>query len=145
LRKTPFFRQKWAKIAENCDHNIDPWWVCAKIAQKIAEPILFFKGYPGSFDFVYFLIPPLYRWATAAPQPNQFLSKLIHKLHRGKSSLKIWAESTEIFKETANVKIWPSFEHTEKVTDPQKMLRNKKLFFYYKYHTIKIENYHKPV
>jgi hypothetical protein len=24
LRKTPFFRQKLAKIAENCDHNIDP-------------------------------------------------------------------------------------------------------------------------
>jgi hypothetical protein len=25
LRKTPFFRRKLAKIAENCDHNIDPW------------------------------------------------------------------------------------------------------------------------
>jgi hypothetical protein len=25
LRKTPFFRWKLAKIAENCDHNIDPW------------------------------------------------------------------------------------------------------------------------
>jgi hypothetical protein len=24
LRKTPFFRQKWAKIVENCNHNIDP-------------------------------------------------------------------------------------------------------------------------
>jgi hypothetical protein len=24
LRKTPFFRQKLSKIAENCDHNIDP-------------------------------------------------------------------------------------------------------------------------
>jgi hypothetical protein len=24
LRKTPFFRRKLAKIAENCDHNIDP-------------------------------------------------------------------------------------------------------------------------
>jgi hypothetical protein len=24
LRKTPFFRQKLAKIAENCYHNIDP-------------------------------------------------------------------------------------------------------------------------
>jgi hypothetical protein len=23
---------------------------------------------PGSFDFVYFLIPSLYRWSTAAPQ-----------------------------------------------------------------------------
>jgi hypothetical protein len=21
-----FFRRKWAKIAETCDHNIDPWW-----------------------------------------------------------------------------------------------------------------------
>jgi hypothetical protein len=25
LRKTPFFRKKLSKIAENCDHNIDPW------------------------------------------------------------------------------------------------------------------------
>jgi hypothetical protein len=25
LRKTPFFCRKLAKIAENCDHNIDPW------------------------------------------------------------------------------------------------------------------------
>jgi hypothetical protein len=24
LRKTPFFRRKLAKIAENCDHNIGP-------------------------------------------------------------------------------------------------------------------------
>jgi hypothetical protein len=24
-KKTPIFRQKLAKIAENCDHNIDPW------------------------------------------------------------------------------------------------------------------------
>jgi hypothetical protein len=24
-KKTPFFRRKLAKIAENCDHNIDPW------------------------------------------------------------------------------------------------------------------------
>jgi hypothetical protein len=24
-KKTPFFRRKWAKIAENWDHNIDPW------------------------------------------------------------------------------------------------------------------------
>jgi hypothetical protein len=24
LRKTQFFRRKLAKIAENCDHNIDP-------------------------------------------------------------------------------------------------------------------------
>jgi hypothetical protein len=24
LRKTPIFRRKLAKIAENCDHNIDP-------------------------------------------------------------------------------------------------------------------------
>jgi hypothetical protein len=23
-----YFRQKWAKIAENCDHNIDPWDPC---------------------------------------------------------------------------------------------------------------------
>jgi hypothetical protein len=22
--KTPFFRRKWGKIAENCDHNKDP-------------------------------------------------------------------------------------------------------------------------
>jgi hypothetical protein len=25
LRKTPFFRRKLSKIAEKCDHNIDPW------------------------------------------------------------------------------------------------------------------------
>jgi hypothetical protein len=25
LRKTRFFRRKLAIIAENCDHNIDPW------------------------------------------------------------------------------------------------------------------------
>jgi hypothetical protein len=25
LRKTPIFRRKLAKIAENCDQNIDPW------------------------------------------------------------------------------------------------------------------------
>jgi hypothetical protein len=23
--KRKFFRRNWAKIAENCDHNIDPW------------------------------------------------------------------------------------------------------------------------
>jgi hypothetical protein len=23
--KTPFFRRKLLKIAENCDHKIDPW------------------------------------------------------------------------------------------------------------------------
>jgi hypothetical protein len=26
LRKTPFFRQNLSKIAEKCDHNIDPSW-----------------------------------------------------------------------------------------------------------------------
>jgi hypothetical protein len=26
LRETPFFRRKFAKIAENCDHNIDHWF-----------------------------------------------------------------------------------------------------------------------
>jgi hypothetical protein len=25
LEKRQFFRRKWGKIAENCDHNIDPW------------------------------------------------------------------------------------------------------------------------
>jgi hypothetical protein len=25
MRKTPFFRRKLPQIAENCDHNIDPW------------------------------------------------------------------------------------------------------------------------
>jgi hypothetical protein len=34
LRKTPFFRRKLPKIAENCDHNIDPWsisWLTMKL------------------------------------------------------------------------------------------------------------------
>jgi hypothetical protein len=26
--KRQFFRQKLSKIAENCDHNIDPWSPC---------------------------------------------------------------------------------------------------------------------
>jgi hypothetical protein len=29
--KRQFFRRKLAKIAENCDHNIDPRWVCGKM------------------------------------------------------------------------------------------------------------------
>jgi hypothetical protein len=28
LGKRQLFRQKWSKIAENYDHNIDPWWLC---------------------------------------------------------------------------------------------------------------------
>jgi hypothetical protein len=57
-----------SKIAENCDHKIDPRHVIPYI-------LAFFKGCPGwganpgSFDFVDFLIPSLYRWATAAPIP----------------------------------------------------------------------------
>jgi hypothetical protein len=32
-----FFRRKLAKIAENCDHNIDPRWACEKIAQTVSR------------------------------------------------------------------------------------------------------------
>jgi hypothetical protein len=38
LRKTPFFRRKLSKIAENCDHNIDPWtwspWQCLTVGHQ---------------------------------------------------------------------------------------------------------------
>jgi hypothetical protein len=34
-----FFAEKLAKIAENCDHNIDPRCVCEKNAQHAAQPI----------------------------------------------------------------------------------------------------------
>jgi hypothetical protein len=95
-----FFCRKLAKIAENCDHNIDPWrgfyrkgktfrtpekgsflsttiLNCSTFSpETFADPDsrceatragAFFKDCPGweanlgSFDFVYFLIPSLYR------------------------------------------------------------------------------------
>jgi hypothetical protein len=45
--------------------------------------IYFSKGYlgwgahPGSFDFVYFLIPSRYRWATVAPHPFLYFILII--------------------------------------------------------------------
>jgi hypothetical protein len=39
--KRQFFRRKLAKIAENCDHNIDPRWVCEKVAQNVCSPTIF--------------------------------------------------------------------------------------------------------
>jgi hypothetical protein len=32
FEKTPIFRQKLGKIAQNCDHNIDPWSPCSIIS-----------------------------------------------------------------------------------------------------------------
>jgi hypothetical protein len=32
LRKRQFLRRKLAKIAENCDHNIDPWYSSRSVA-----------------------------------------------------------------------------------------------------------------
>jgi hypothetical protein len=29
-KNSNFFRQTLAQIAENCDHNIDPWWPCCR-------------------------------------------------------------------------------------------------------------------
>jgi hypothetical protein len=46
--------------------------------------MVFFKGCPGwganpgSFDFVYFLIPSLYRSATAAPQNEKMFVAAYH-------------------------------------------------------------------
>jgi hypothetical protein len=37
LRKRQFFRRKLAKIAENCDHNIDPWWSTSKLLEPRME------------------------------------------------------------------------------------------------------------
>jgi hypothetical protein len=37
LRKTPFFRRKLPKIAENCDHNIDPW---SPWSRPLGRPVL---------------------------------------------------------------------------------------------------------
>jgi hypothetical protein len=34
LEKRQFFRRKWAKIAENCDHNIDPWLIFTDRVRK---------------------------------------------------------------------------------------------------------------
>jgi hypothetical protein len=53
LRKTPFFRPKLAKIAENCDHNIDPWSHCcaaANLLNFIAALKLICLGFYLNFD-----------------------------------------------------------------------------------------------
>jgi hypothetical protein len=41
--KRQFFRRKWVKIAENCDHNIDPRWVREKIAKNIGPAVIVSK------------------------------------------------------------------------------------------------------
>jgi hypothetical protein len=40
LEKRQFFRQKLSKIAENCDHNIDPWSPCIALSSSTALPKL---------------------------------------------------------------------------------------------------------
>jgi hypothetical protein len=36
--KRQFFRRKLAKIAENCDHNIDPWFTLKHAKQFVIPP-----------------------------------------------------------------------------------------------------------
>jgi hypothetical protein len=36
-KKRQFFRRKLSKIAENCDHNIDPWDRCCDLKYISAE------------------------------------------------------------------------------------------------------------
>jgi hypothetical protein len=43
--KLQFFRRKLSKIAENCDHNIDPRRICEKIAKNVAQTIFCQKQY----------------------------------------------------------------------------------------------------
>jgi hypothetical protein len=37
VKKRQFFRRKLAKIAENCDHNIDPWCTSETHLSKLLE------------------------------------------------------------------------------------------------------------
>jgi hypothetical protein len=39
VKNANFFCRKLGKIAENCDHNIDPRPIPEKIAQNVAQPI----------------------------------------------------------------------------------------------------------
>jgi hypothetical protein len=47
-KKNQFFRQKLAKIAENCDHNIDPRCFCEKVTQNGPQP-MFCQNYFTTF------------------------------------------------------------------------------------------------
>jgi hypothetical protein len=40
--KRQFFRRKLAKIAENCDHNIDPWshWLFSRHYVRVSDELL---------------------------------------------------------------------------------------------------------
>jgi hypothetical protein len=55
FEKTPFFRRKLAKIAENCDHSIDP---SASLHRLLAFLSLSFftGGFDPGFAFVYHLL-----------------------------------------------------------------------------------------
>jgi hypothetical protein len=53
LRKTPFFRRTLSKIAENCDRNIGPRYVCGKRDQNV--PKIAYQGnqpFSPLYDFV---------------------------------------------------------------------------------------------
>jgi hypothetical protein len=45
-KRKKIFRRKLAKIAENCDHNIDPWWMTLqkKTILQNWKPKVFARG-----------------------------------------------------------------------------------------------------
>jgi hypothetical protein len=59
LRKTPIFAEKLPKIAENCDHNIDPWFIkccrnwTGRLDQSVGRTYLHTCTYKHTYIYIH--------------------------------------------------------------------------------------------
>jgi hypothetical protein len=91
IRTHNLLLKRWMTTRPRADWK-EPFYYWLLLITLFLHPKYFFKGCPGwganpgSFDFVYFLIPSLYRWATEAPPPpevmNQSFPRRVPIFHR---------------------------------------------------------------
>jgi hypothetical protein len=115
LRKTPFPAEKLAKTAKNSDHKSKHWTPDAKhVARNRPLPFHTLSQIKRCWTSLSATTAAgrVSRWVSDKIAQNVaqpvFSSRLLHSLHRGKSSPKMWATSV-IFKKSDQSRPSPNF------------------------------------